>query len=175
MLVILLFLRHRNPPVKESVCFQAPYFSMESSAFGEFLMTVAKPLKSPPTFFPIMGIFNKLLFWKKHDEDLDFESLAQQDMKAPPLHEDFDMDDQSLGLEEKSQFSEEHNPSTLKGWQPASAAPRPVTSAPGLEYERDVELISSKLDTIKAMLSSLEQRMSNVEQAVGIEKKQRLW
>jgi len=39
-----------------------------------------------------------------------------------------------------------------------------------------MELISSKLDTIKAIMSSLDQRMSNLEQAAGIKKqKDKLW
>ena len=42
---------------------------------------------------------------------------------------------------------------------------------------RDLELISSKLDTIKAMLASLDQRTANLERAAGVQqqRRERLW
>jgi len=41
---------------------------------------------------------------------------------------------------------------------------------------KDIELINSKLDTLKAILTSMDQRLSNVERNTGNEQqKQRLW
>ncbi len=41
--------------------------------------------------------------------------------------------------------------------------------------ERELELINSKLDTLKAILQSFEQRLANLERAAGVEKRERLW
>jgi hypothetical protein len=42
---------------------------------------------------------------------------------------------------------------------------------------KDIELINSKLDTLKAILTSMDQRLSNLERNSGNEQqqKQRLW
>lgn len=44
-----------------------------------------------------------------------------------------------------------------------------------ITQSRDLELINSKLDTLKAMLAAVEQRLANLEQAMAAEKKQKLW
>jgi len=115
-----------------------------------------------------MGLFSKLKFWKKEDE-LDFETLAEKEMGKKPSP-DFGPE-QNTGLEEKSLFPEEPEPaappfqSRMSG--SAFASPSPAN--------RDLELINSKLDTLKAMLGSLDQRIAHLEQNSALEKKQRLW
>jgi hypothetical protein len=110
-----------------------------------------------------MGFFNKMLFWKRRDE-MDFDDLADKETRMARPKDDMDFSG-NLGMDEKSPFPED-NSSNFKLDLPKMAAPL---------HDKDLELISSKLDTIKAMLASVEQRLANVEQSLGSEKKQRLW
>jgi hypothetical protein len=131
-----------------------------------------------------MGILNKLMFWKKEDDldfDKDFDKLADKEMEQPDLNMSLDeQQKQSLGLNEKSPFDQQaEEPSPFQQEpapfpqqnQPAVQNPAPVTAQPG----RELELIDSKLDTIKALLTSMDQRLANVEKSSGIEKKEKLW
>ncbi len=124
-----------------------------------------------------MGILNKLLFWKRDDE-FNFDEMAAKEMNEQGMPRQ-----DNLGLGEKSPFQEMP---TETGSQPEYgdelSVPQkkfssPVSSYSGTGGNRDLELISSKLDTIKAMLASMEQRISNIEKATGSEQKkeQRLW
>jgi len=123
-----------------------------------------------------MGLFGKLAFWKK--DDLDFDRLAQKDLDlgmgkgGAPIQDD-------LGLEEKSPFGDK----STDFEQPSSPfTPRTPAASPLYQTQtartpdRDLELISSKLDTVKAILTSMDQRIANLERAAGVEKnKERLW
>ncbi len=114
-----------------------------------------------------MGFLNKLLFWRRDDE-MEFDKLAEKELQGhelSPFPEG--PETMSPGLEEHSPFDEpklERRP-TLPGT-------KPTTTLPGSK-ERDLELINSKLDTIKAMLNSLDQRIAQIERPA--EKKERLW
>jgi len=115
-----------------------------------------------------MSFLNKLLFWK-HDE-LDFDDLTNKEMQG--MQPDF--------MAEKSPF-DEHQEETPSAFPSSSLPPRssPASLAPasfsrGAESRgTDLELINSKLDTIKAQLNAIEQRLAGLER--NDEKKQRLW
>lgn len=122
-----------------------------------------------------MGILNKILFWR-HDDELDFDKLAEQQLAKSPKDD--------LGLEpmpdfeEKPLFPEEPTPPTAARGSPYKQTTFPQQAAfPPENIQKDLELISSKLDTIKAMLSSLDQRAANLERAAGVEpqRRERLW
>ena len=123
-----------------------------------------------------MGIIKKLMFWK-HEDDFDFDKLADNEMQQSnlPQENDLGMEQDQFG-HEKSMFPEEHNPlqqPTPQNYQqlkPSSPIP-PLGSSSNSE----LELINSKLDTIKAMLASIEQRMAHLEKSSGTEQKQKLW
>lgn len=117
---------------------------------------------------PLMGFLNKVMFWKKHDE-LDLDELADKEMTRDISfpRENAELG-QPTGFEERSPF-EENSPAL------GSATQLRLQPAAGNIPDKDLELISSKLDTIKAMLDSVEQRLSSLEQAAGIQRKQRLW
>lgn len=126
-----------------------------------------------------MGILNKILFWR-HDDELDFEKLADQQLKTgikddPLLESDF---------EERSPFPEQEpvRPTAPRGspykQTTFQQAQPPAAFAQSAEnITKDLELISSKLDTIKVMLSSLDQRTANLERAAGVQqqRRERLW
>jgi len=145
-----------------------------------------KTFKIVNSILPIMGIFDKLAFWRKED-DFDFDNLAAKEMGQPPaMGDNLGLDQQPPGLEERSPFDQPmpgtqplpthlEEPTAPGFQQPPpragiSATPQPIGG------NRDLELISSKLDTVKAILTSMDQRIANLERAAGVEKKQqRLW
>lgn len=119
-----------------------------------------------------MGLFSKLKFWKK--DDLDFDALAEKELggtlSAPSGF------DKSLG-QEKDLLSPEESPFTGLGSASRHPDLRLRPEAAGNEnLQKDLELISSKLDTLKVLLTSLDQRISNLERSAGVEQgRQRLW
>lgn len=131
-----------------------------------------------------MGILNKLMFWKKEDE-FDFNETAEKELDFPKGEDDFNLDQQPSELDEgfpaeehpEPHFSEPQVPGRSRGQkdfsQPSSAYAHrePVAGT----RDRDLELIQSKLDTLKAILASIDQRIANLEKAAGVEKKERLW
>lgn len=123
-----------------------------------------------------MGLLGKLKFWHKED-DLDFDSLADKEMgKMPPT--DFGTDHPSLGSDEKSFFPSEPEAEPLSSprFQASPSRAQAPSFTPASGANRDLELINSKLDTLKAILNSLDQRIAHLEQISGAEKKPpRLW
>ncbi len=124
-----------------------------------------------------MGILNKLMFWR-HDDEMDFDTLANSQFK--PGKDPLGIDQEMPDFEEKSPFPEEHDlkPSPRPGSPYKQTVQQPAAFAPPSEaIDKDLELISSKLDTIKAMLSSLDQRTANLERAAGVQsqRRERLW
>ena len=120
-----------------------------------------------------MGILNKLAFWKKHD-DLNFDDLAAKELGTTPQNDlGLQENPATLGLNEKSPFQEQAAETQPL---PTHLQESPFPQKQPVQGSRDMELISSKLDTIKAILQSMEQRIAKIEQAAGIEQqKQRLW
>ena len=137
-----------------------------------------------------MGLLNKIMFWKK-DDDFNFDHLANQEMGKSdigsdlPMQDDLGLDKKPAGLDEKSPFQDapattgasafpESSETTAMPPKNPATAPSPGGLSGG---NRDLELISSKLDTIKAMLISMEQRIANIEKTTGVgqKKEPRLW
>ncbi|MBI4151551.1 hypothetical protein HY496_01160 [Candidatus Woesearchaeota archaeon] len=124
-----------------------------------------------------MGVFDKL-FGKK-SSDLDFDKIAQQELGSTLPEQPTDLlNTPPPGFEEeKSVFEMPQMPSPMRS---QSLSPtRPFTPPDqSVNLSRDIELMNSKLDTIKAMLASVEQRLANVERATGTpppRQPQRLW
>ena len=119
-----------------------------------------------------MGMFSKLAFWKK-DDDFDFDNLAQKDLDLGMGKNGTPIQD-NLGLDEKSPFADHTaglDAPTTNPYSPQSQTPTPITPpAPTGMGDRDLELISSKLDTVKAILTSMDQRIANLEVAAGVNK-----
>jgi hypothetical protein len=142
-----------------------------------------------------MGILNKLMFWKNED-DFDFDDLAKKEMgTGAPVQDNLGLDQKPSGLDEKSMFQDEpaeqqesplgqqpaapsFGQSATAPQQPAMAQPamvQPVAPAPATGL-KDMDLINSKLDTLKAILNSVDQRLANIEKSTsGDQKKQSLW
>jgi hypothetical protein len=109
-----------------------------------------------------MGLKDKLMFWKKSDDfnfDMPTDPLAtSQSNPAPPLQ-----DNLNLPSDVNDPFA------TPKSQQsPIVAPPAPSSFSAKRDNQvathREAELINSKLDTIKALLQSLDQRVGSIEQ-----------
>jgi len=127
-------------------------------------------------------MFSKLAFWKK-DDDLNFDNLAKEDLALGMGKGGVPVQD-NLGLSENSPFGDKpvglDAPTTNPfPTHPPPQTPEPITPAapsPNMGEVRDLELISSKLDTVKAILTSMDQRIANLEVAAGVNKKKdNLW
>ncbi len=103
-----------------------------------------------------MGIFSRL-FGKKDEAGLEDSSLNLEEQPIIPEAEE--------GQELPPHLTEPEAPlSPSMPSQPSGA----ITS-------RDVELINSKLDTLKAILNSMDQRIAHLEKAAGVEQKKMPW
>lgn len=135
-----------------------------------------------------MGLFDKLMFWRK--DDLDFDKLAQEAMHKESLgHDDpFLSGANPSTFDHKSAFDAQSgfgaSPTATPSYsQPTSPAmPKDSFDAQRLSMQstssRDMELVNSKLDTIKVMLNSIDARLANVEKNSNAGQKppqQRLW
>ena len=124
-------------------------------------------------------MFEKLKFWKK--DDIDFDVLAQQSMKEPMGNPDFGAHDPLFPEENISSpslpSSTQSMPISSGGYNPRSSSPSyPQRQIEPISGNQDLELINSKLDTIRAMLNNLDQRLANIERSsFPQQSKQRLW
>src|SRR3989338_1213108 len=116
-----------------------------------------------------MGILNKILFWR-HDDELDFDALAESQLKTGIKDDPLGYGEHMPDFEEKPLFPTQESPRPMPKGSPYKQTTFQQPQAPAAfsqqtDVNRDLELISSKLDTIKAMLSSLDQRTANLERA----------
>ena len=113
-----------------------------------------------------MSFLDKLR--KKRDP---FDDITNQEATQVSSHDPLGLKRDRLGLSEPS-FGDQ--PALELEPLPAQSNHR-MQSSQNISFEKDLELISSKLETIKVILSSMEQRLANLEQAAAIQQKQRLW
>lgn len=111
-----------------------------------------------------MGFFSKLAFWKKKDEledigkDLGIDKDLGLDIGAGPSP------DLGMGIDTgQMQQPYQKYPSfqqTQQGFQPVFQQP---VSNEGYIASKNLEVISSKLDALRASLESINQRLANIE------------
>jgi hypothetical protein len=129
-----------------------------------------------------MGMLDKLMFWKKNDE-FSFDDLANKELqRAGSIEPDnLGLDRKPLGLDEKSPFDDPFKSGTQDSTFPQQNSPfedlnqRNQAPPPPQSGNRDLDLINSKLDTIRAMLQSMEHRLDRFERSNPSERKERLW
>ena len=117
-----------------------------------------------------MGFFGKLAFWKKKDE---LEDLG----KDIGLDKDFGLDmgagpspDLGIGIEPPPQAQQPYQkypsfqqPSFQQQFQPQPAFQQPAYGNDTYINLKNLEVISSKLDALRATLESVNQRLANIE------------
>ena len=116
-----------------------------------------------------MSFFNKLAFWKKKDDfadlgkDLDFGKDMGLDAGQGPSP------DLGMGLEQTPQFPQQPRYQSFQptqNFQAPSFQPQPYpqpVSNDNYIASKNLEVISSKLDALKASIDSLSQRVANIE------------
>jgi hypothetical protein len=117
-----------------------------------------------------MGILDKVKFWKKDD---DFEMDDFDKMATDSASSGVPKDDLGLGpsvLDKPAPATTQQDPLA-----PAALSPEPPkttnSDSPDI-MNRELELISSKLDTIKFLLQSLDQRVAHIEKIAGVEEEE---
>ena len=125
-----------------------------------------------------MGVFDKLAFWKHDDLDTpkpDFgKDLGLGSDPGLTKHDDF----ADKGFAPKDDFTPtggETAPTSpfdqpFPATRPSPAVPRQTGQAysqqaqdPMAELKREIDLISSKIDTIRALIDAMNQRIVNIE------------
>ncbi len=104
-----------------------------------------------------MSIFGKLMFWKKHDE-LGLDSMGINSGEAPILPEAAPQQNWSQPVSPYSQ----QQPSSFF---PQQSSPQidAFQSSGSYAQSKQLEVISAKLDALKAAIDSLNQRLANIE------------
>lgn len=124
----------------------------------------------------IMGLFGKLKFWKR-DEFADFEKdMPPGESAGYGGYPSYGMHDRTAGLAGTEELSKAPPGSYQEGedWMirgnsqferelPTQSRLTPTTLQPSVPGGGSMELLSSKLDTIKAMLESMNQRLEMLE------------
>lgn len=120
-----------------------------------------------------MGILGKLMFWKHKDE---FSDIGLGDKEKLAFGDDFPTGNQQLGLGPEAPAGPAPSfPST-----PAQSFQSPQYQPPRFDNpqqdinSKSLEVISSKIDALRASMDSLNQRLANLEAiAKGEEEKSR--
>ncbi|MBI2573478.1 hypothetical protein HYV86_06450 [Candidatus Woesearchaeota archaeon] len=133
-----------------------------------------------------MGIFDKLL-GRKDEPNIDFDALTKHELERDPFKPQSDpfspqtdsFDQPSSAFPSTPTFTTPTRPSPYQ--EPHFSSPEPPRFSSSSQnasgpYGRDkeLELINSKLDTIKAMLAAMEQRLNSLEQPPSQERR-RVW
>lgn len=99
-----------------------------------------------------MAVFDKLMFWKKKDE-----------LGIPNPNRDAGLQFNDFGQQPPQGFQQ----FPPQGYMPPPSFQQPQMDSfqnqQGYRQNKDMELISAKLDAIKAMLENLNQRVANLE------------
>jgi hypothetical protein len=109
-----------------------------------------------------MGFFSKLAFWKKKDDldigkDLGIDKDLGLDISQGPSP------DLGMGIETQQPF-QKYPSFQQQSFQPAFQ--QPVYQQPSFPNDmtsKNLEVISSKLDALRASLESINQRLANIE------------
>ena len=121
-----------------------------------------------------MGILDKIMFWKKKDE---FENIGLGDKENLAFGEDFGLQGQGVGQQPSPGFGQPQPPAP--GTLPQAQYPTPQYQAPRFETpqqdinSKNLEIISSKIDALRASLESINQRLANIETMARGEEEQK--
>ncbi|MAG38719.1 hypothetical protein CMO90_01395 [Candidatus Woesearchaeota archaeon] len=127
-----------------------------------------------------MSFIDKLMFWKKDDFDMDMpldsgdptDNLGLNTEQGLESKTGIEQEAKNLGLEPvTNSFSEK----TGSLDSPSSFQQKPSNNT--IDFNKDFDLISSKLDTIKAELDAMNQRLQKIEKSVDKkdEEKKDVW
>ncbi|MEA3515297.1 MAG: hypothetical protein U9R34_07490 [Nanoarchaeota archaeon] len=134
-------------------------------------------------------MFDKLKFWKNEEKEFDFGESGLGEQGVP----EFGKDERGFGKEHESPafglepgLAPEQSFTEEPAIPPAYNQPAPVNEAPAAFQQqgenispdmlsKDLQLISSKLDTIKAQIEHMNQRIINIEKKAYEEEQKEGW
>ncbi|MBN2566845.1 hypothetical protein JXB02_02040 [Candidatus Woesearchaeota archaeon] len=134
-----------------------------------------------------MGIFDRLMFWKKDDGLGDMPGLdtpVGHDLGLPDAGADPMGQQQNLGMPtQDDSFGADAGPSRPGSFssssysQPSYGHSQAGSSSHEIIVGKEIEIISSKLDAIRVSIESINQRLSNIERIASGEqsKRDRYW
>ncbi|NQV09145.1 hypothetical protein HQ529_04805 [Candidatus Woesearchaeota archaeon] len=138
-----------------------------------------------------MGLFGKLNFWKKEDDfsdlglDKGMDSFGGDAPSADPL-----ADPSAGGFGDTGPAPQTTAPSGIgadqtdfsldtpdKSFQtaPQPQSPAPQSDVDSYRISKEIEVISSKLDALRASMESINQRLANIERMAETPDKRRHW
>ena len=120
-----------------------------------------------------MGLFGKL-FHRHKEDDLFGDKSSGKDTLGLQSSSPFPESTPEPTTPDPFASTEPSHPMTSESASPFAQPTTPQLTQPGT-MDRDLELINSKLDTLKAILTSIDQRIAQLEKAAGIEEKKLPW
>ena len=98
-----------------------------------------------------MSFFEKIQFWKKHDEF------------GPGMDQHIDLPEVDRPYGDNSAWQPPPPPQSFQSMPPPPSFNTPTPQYQNTPANRDFEIIESKLDTIKSQLDNLNVRLANIE------------
>ncbi len=141
-----------------------------------------------------MSIFSKLAFWKKEDSADDFgfgkdmpafgDNMGNNNLFGPPpgqnnpavpkaFEEEVDQSGGNIAKQFASTSYDRPRDDFFQPQKPFAVMPPQQSADSGYHAAKDFEIISSKLDALRAAIDSINQRIINVEELVRREKKEK--
>jgi len=118
-----------------------------------------------------MGFFQRLMFWKK-DDIPDLSKLGT--LGVEPRASLGQMPGEMPGDAGRPQFSYPNAPELVPATESFSRQGMPYPSSDSSYIlAKDIEILSSKLDALRAGIESINQRLANLERIAGAENQQR--
>ncbi len=117
-----------------------------------------------------MGFFSKMAFWKKKDElddlgkDLGLDKDLGMDMgqgPSPDMGMDMGSNPTQPSFQKYPSFQQQQG--IQPSFQPQPSFPQPSYQSDNYIASKNLEVISSKLDALRASLESVNQRLANIE------------
>lgn len=131
-----------------------------------------------------MAFLDKLMFWKKKEEPFGADLGLGRDIglggRDIGLGHDLGLGKEDLGLPPQTQFPPQQPMPFQQPYQyPQYQQPSPMIPTPPSPQQeivgKDIEIISSKIDALRATLESINQRLANLERVAYSEEKRRRW
>ena len=117
-----------------------------------------------------MSLKDKLMFWKKND-DFDFDRISDDPLNSnlsEQKNKDILGSSSNPTTDPFAQVQDQANLNSPPSYNPNNHSPNQLSNSTTTNSNsisrREIELLNSKLDTIKSLLASLDQRLGVIEQ-----------
>jgi hypothetical protein len=115
-----------------------------------------------------MGLLDKLMFWKREEAVPSFEALSFPELQSPPGTAPQPFAPPEAGITSPPDLGPAPPPPTEFREQQfvrPGFTSAPQAMSPPAEANRDAQLVHAKLDTLKALLESVNAKLDRLERA----------